>query len=165
MQFKNQDKLNYKKRIKHAFPRTKQKTKHVIIRKSYSTCHQRKGGYMNSLKMNEIDERIIFLQNLVQAKHKEVKKAPKGILNIARAGNRVQYYFKNSSKDKVRKYLKKSQSTLIKALCQKDYDERVIEAAKKELTHLKRLQNHYKKGDCEAIYEKIIFQYLILNDT
>ena len=44
---------------------------------------------------------------------------------------------------------------LIKALCQKDYDERVVEAAPKELNHLIRLQNHYKQGNCETIYQKM----------
>lgn len=111
---------------------------------------------MNNLNMSEIDERIVFLRHLVQKKRKEIKKAPIGLLNVARTGNRIQYYFKNSPKDKARKYLKKSQSSIIKALCQKDYDERVVEAAEKELNHLVRLQNHYRKGNCEAIYQKII---------
>lgn len=117
---------------------------------------QEKGGYMNNLKMSVIDERIVFLQGLVQKKKREIEKAPKGILNVARRGNRIQYYFKSSSNEKVRKYLKKSQGALIKALCQKDYDKRVVEAAERELIHLIRLQNHYKKGDCEAIYQKLI---------
>lgn len=111
---------------------------------------------MNNLKTSEIDERIVFLQGLVQKKRKEIRKAPKGLLNVARNGNRIQYYFKNSSKDKTRKYLKKTQNSLIKALCQKDYDERVVDAAEKELNHLIRLQNDYKKGTCEAVYQKLI---------
>lgn len=113
---------------------------------------------MNNLKMNEIDDRIIFLQSLIEKKRKEIKKAPKGILNVAHTGNRIQYYFKNSSKDKARKYLRKSQWMLIKALCQKDYDERVVEAAEKELNYLTKLQNHYTKGKCEAIYGKLILE-------
>ena len=117
---------------------------------------QKTGGYMNYLTNDVIAERIAFLQDLVEVKEKELQRAPKGLLNIARKGNRVQYYFKMTSKDKERKYLKKKQSSLIKALCQKDYDERVVESAKKELMILKRLQSHYNKGICESIYEKMI---------
>ena len=44
---------------------------------------------------------------------------------------------------------------MIRELCQKDYDERVLAAAEKEYTRLKMLQNIYKKGNCEEIYEKL----------
>lgn len=111
---------------------------------------------MNYLKKNDIDERIVFLQGIVQQKQKEIKKAPKGILNVVRAGNRTQYYFKNSSKDKARKYLNKHKTSLIKALCQKDYDERVVKAAEKELNYLMKLQKYYKEGKCETIYQKLM---------
>lgn len=111
---------------------------------------------MKYLKTSEIEERIAFLQGVLQKKRKEVQKAPKGILNVARKGNRIQYYFKNSSKDKKRKYLKKSQSSLIKALCQKDYDEKVLDAAEKELKHLSKIQKDYEKGICEDVYQQLI---------
>lgn len=111
---------------------------------------------MNNLKLDEIDERILFLQNLVEKKKVEVVRAPRGLINIAHSGNRVQYYFKQSSKDRVRKYLNKNQAALIKSLCQKDYDERVLDTAERELNHLKRLQNLYKKGICEDVYGKIM---------
>lgn len=138
------------------FPKSNQKLSVLKSKNHIQHVTNQKGGYMNHLKTSDIDERIAFLQELLQRKKKEIQKAPKGLLNVARKENRIQYYFKSSSKDKVRKYLKKSQNSLIKALCQKDYDERIVDAAEKELSHLIKLQNDYKRGNCEAIYQKLI---------
>ncbi len=99
-----------------------------------------------------IKERISQLENIIKEKEKSLKGAPKGILNIARAGTRVQYYYKSDSKDKKRKYIKKTDETLIKNLCQKDYDERVLELARKELFHLRNLYALSENGLCDDIY-------------
>jgi len=104
---------------------------------------------------NEINERMRTLEQIIREKRKTVAMAPKGIVNIAHTDKRVQYYYKDDSKDSKRKYLKKSDVALIRELCQKDYDERVLESAEKEYARLKTLQNIYQKGACEDIYEKL----------
>lgn len=109
---------------------------------------------MNHLQ-EEIRKRLNKLETIISNKRKEIEKAPKGIVNIARSGERLQYYFKNSTSDKKRRYIKQEELPLVKALCQKDYDERVVELAEKEYSRLKMLQSLYQKGDCEKIYEKL----------
>ena len=109
---------------------------------------------MNNLS-REIRERMHALEQIIQEKRKTVEVAPKGIINIAHSDKRVQYYYKDDSKDVKRKYLKKTEESLIRELCQKDYDERVLVSAEKEYTRLKMLQKIYQKGTCEDIYEKI----------
>ena len=111
---------------------------------------------MNQINTNDLNNRIAFLKKLLQQKEKQLQKAPQGLLNVARSGNRIQYYFKNSPKDKKRKYIKKSHQTLIRGLCQKDYDERILDTAQHELKLLTKLQTLYKKGSCESIYPNLI---------
>ena len=102
---------------------------------------------MNLLK-EDVDSRIIELRKIIQSKEKDLKKAPKGLLNVHGSDARVQYYYKETSEDSVRRYLKESEKKLVKDLCQKDYDQRVLWAAKKELTVLERLQKIYKGNVC-----------------
>lgn len=101
---------------------------------------------------NQIKERINRLKSIIKEKDTALKGAPEGIINIARAGNRIQYYYKADSKDAKRKYIRKMDETLIKNLCQKDYDEKVLELAKKELFHLENVASLSEKGLCEDAY-------------
>jgi hypothetical protein len=102
-----------------------------------------------------IAERIQFLEKIIKEKRSAVRKAPKGILNIAHSRNRVQYYYKSDSKDKKRKYIKNDQKALITALCQKDYDENVLIKAEKEYKLLNKLYEFYKENTCEDVYERL----------
>lgn len=109
---------------------------------------------MNCLK-EKIDERIVVLERILKEKSKDLDKAPEGIVNFAHSGNRVQYYYKNNSKDNKRRYIKKKDVSLVSKLCQKDYDEKVIEIAEKEYMRLKSIQNLYQNGICEDIYNHL----------
>lgn len=103
----------------------------------------------------KINERILDLKELIHVKEKDLVKAPKGVINIAQSGNRIQYYYKNSTSDKVRKYIKNKNKQLVKELCQKDYDEKVVFAAEKELKQLEEFQADYLKERCEDVYGKL----------
>ena len=61
------------------------------------------GQLINSIKM-DITEKV-------EEKRKDLDKAPEGIINFAHSGNRVQYYYKNNSKDNKRRYIKKKDVT------------------------------------------------------
>ena len=112
------------------------------------------GGKMNQLK-ELVNERMLLLESIIREKQQEIENAPKGIVNVAHSGRRVQYYYKNNSKDKKRKYLRKAEEPLIKALCQREYDEKVLEIAEKEHVRLKMLLALYEAGICEDVYEKL----------
>lgn len=109
---------------------------------------------MNHLS-EKINQRIKVLESIIKEKRIEVANAPYGCINFARSGNRLQYYYKNDSKDEKRKYLKKADEPIVKALCQKDYDKRVLERAEKEYCRLKMLQKIYQVGVFEDVYEKL----------
>ena len=109
---------------------------------------------MNHLKQL-INQRKILLEEIIKEKKEEIVAAPKGIVNVARSGQRVQYYYKSSSKDKKRKYLRKAEEPLIKAICQREYDEKVLEAAEKENIRLKMLLALYEAETCEDVYKKL----------
>ena len=109
---------------------------------------------MNDLK-ELILERSYFLETLICEKRKMIEKAPKGIINVAHSGKREQYYYKHNSKDKKRKYLRKSEAPVIEAICQREYDEQVVERAEKERARLRQLLALYEKGTCEELFEKL----------
>ena len=57
--------------------------------------------------------------------------------------------------DKTKKYLKSNEIDLAIKLCQKDYDERVVIAAKKELAILDKLSKFLNNSPCDKIYEHL----------
>ena len=122
---------------------------------------EREGRKMIYL-IDEIKKRIEELQKIVRKKEKSLSHAPEGIINIAPMGEKAQYYFKNDSSDKCRKYMRKSERSLVTAICQKEYDQRVLEAAPKELTQWERLMNNFPKQTYEEIYEKLSIHRQIL---
>ena len=65
-----------------------------------------------------------------------------GIVNVHAAEGRVQYYYKERSDATERKYLRESEKALVKDLCQKDYDQRVLLAAKKELKEFRGVKDN-----------------------
>lgn len=93
---------------------------------------------MGHLK-NEVRERTAQLKQVIQQKSEALLRAPEGRLHIARTENRVQYYCKTDTGRIRRKYIKNSDQKVIEALCQKDYDQKVLVAAKNELAHIERL--------------------------
>lgn len=103
----------------------------------------------------KINERIVLLERIIKDKRRDLAKAPNGHLNIARSEKRIQYYYKDASEDKKKTYIKKENEALVKALCQKDYDEKVLDAAEKEYKFLNSLCKLYAKGCCEGVYEKL----------
>lgn len=102
-----------------------------------------------------VNERMAILQQLIQEKRIALKNAPEGLINIAHTKKRLQYYFKQNSKEKKRKYIKKQNYQLVQVLCQKDYDEKVIEVAERELEFLEQLQKNYPQRTYETIYKDL----------
>lgn len=47
-----------------------------------------------------------------------------------------------------------SEKEIVERLCQKDYDQKVLLAAQKELKQLEKLYYNYTEKTCEAIYQK-----------
>ena len=103
----------------------------------------------------EIKKRMLELKQIIQTKEKVLLHAPEGIINIAAMGDKAQYYFKKDSSDKCRRYMRKSERPLIAAICQKEYDQKVLAAAQKELEQWERLTKNFPKQIYEEIYTKL----------
>lgn len=65
----------------------------------------------------KIQERMEYLEDLIDRKEKELEKMPQDVVNICRHGNRVQYYKKNV----VTKYLKVMQDEYPETTCEDVY--------------------------------------------
>lgn len=86
--------------------------------------------------LEKLDERIATLKTIVTTKEKELLSAPEGVLHVSKTENRIQYYLKQETLEKKKRYLKNSEELVVKKLCQKDYDQKVLQAAQKELCQL-----------------------------
>lgn len=105
--------------------------------------------------IEKVSQRMMELKEIIQIKEKELENAPEGLVNVAKIGNRVQFYFKRSPDDSAKKYLKNKDKPFVKQLCQKDYDQKVLSVASKELKELERLIRNYPKESYEEIFDKI----------
>lgn len=103
--------------------------------------------------LEAINQRIVDLKQIMKEKEAALLDAPDGTISIHQKGNRIQYYHKDASSNLHRTYLKNSEKKLAEALCQKDYNQKVLKAAEKELKQLERLKSNYPKETVEDIYE------------
>lgn len=97
-----------------------------------------------------------YLEQVIREKEMELADVPAGTLHIGIADGRVQYYLYENGR---RSYIREQETELIKELCQKDYDQKVLRSAQKELGQLKKLQRIYEsttqETNCEKLYEKM----------
>ena len=77
------------------------------------------------INIKEINERLEYLKIIKVKAEKSLSGAPEGKLVLARSANTIQYQQKQ--KDGTRVYIKKSNAALIKALAQKEYDQKDFE--------------------------------------
>lgn len=112
------------------------------------------GGSMQNF-IDNINQRNAALRRIIQEKEDALSKSPEGVLNITKSGNRVQYYFKEDASAVKKKYLKKSEWNLVEALCQKEYDQKVLLAAQKEQKQLDKLIKHYPERTYEHVYDEL----------
>lgn len=107
--------------------------------------------YMSNILI-EIQQRMEQLKQVINEKSEAISKAPKGVLNLAKTESRVRYYYKENPSQTERTYLKKENQHMIELLCQKDYDQKVLHTAQKELYLLEQLKEKYPMEICEDIY-------------
>ena len=113
----------------------------------------------NILREN-LAKRIGELECLLSEKSKALKTAPEGTLRIAKSNGTVQYYHRESTKDKTGKYILAKNRQLAKNLAQKEYDQSVVACVHSELALLKHTLKSYdkmysKKHLAEAIFGKL----------
>ena len=100
---------------------------------------------------SEIVARKEYLMGIINEKQKSLSGAPDGNIRVTSAKGYPRYYHIVKKGDTKGKYIRSSDIDLAKSLAQKDYDMRVLKAAKKELHHLNSILSA-QKNSVETIY-------------
>ena len=99
------------------------------------------------------------LSKVIADANLSLQDAPEGSLQVRRTSQRTQAYqnlgvnAKNGKRDL--RYLKKEDAALIRELAQKDYDQRVIKAAKEELKFIAQTMENYPRKTAESVFEEL----------
>lgn len=80
-----------------------------------------------------------YLEEVLTQKNKALKSAPEGKLHVIRHGKHAQFYLRDSSNNKMGKYIKKAESSLIKKYAQKKYDQKAVKIITGQLKQLRAL--------------------------
>ena len=115
------------------------------------------------LSLANLKSRASDLEELISVKEKRIANTPDGKIRVSTRKGHGQYYYIEEDKKTRGKYIRQNDLDLARSLIQKDYDKRVIEAARDELKTLNVLVKKYEKGTCEDIYGKLslVRQHLI----
>lgn len=110
-----------------------------------------------------VDARIHFLRQLIERKEKALEGMPDGKLKGISHGSGYQYYIRKNDADRSGTYIRRKDLKLAKKLGQKEYDVKVLNAARKELQYLERMKKGCAGRTAEEIYGAmpLSFQELI----
>ena len=103
----------------------------------------------------ELNARRKDLEKMIGKASRELKKAPDGTLRISHTKSQIQYYHRELPSDRNGKYISKKDTRLIRALAQKDYDEKVIALARQEQRAIDAYQKYCPKMKAEELYENL----------
>ncbi|MCI1305068.1 MAG: hypothetical protein LKG40_02440 [Lachnospiraceae bacterium] len=104
------------------------------------------------------EKRIREIQAMKRSVLKSLESAPEGSLRCEMARGKYPQYYMTGREQKVTKrgrYLRKEELELARALAQKEYDLRMLEALKKQDKFLKRSVRLDETEDLKKIYEKL----------
>lgn len=102
-----------------------------------------------------LKEREKDLLKIKKGKEKALEKAPEGCLRICKHGRSYQYYHRKIPADFSGVYIKAKDKKLAQRLAQKDYDEKVLRSADKEINAIRRFLATIPDISIEDIYESI----------
>lgn len=103
----------------------------------------------------QITERMSYLANIISSTEKSLQNAPTGKLRSSLCGRHIRYYRCEEPDSHNGRYLNKSESAVIYALAQKEYDEKVLSSAKTEYMQLETLKTFYKNSSVESVLGNI----------
>lgn len=105
---------------------------------------------MHNSILNSINDRITLLNSIIAKLTERIESAPDGKLRVVQRENSVEYYQRLSPSEKNGKYVSKTDSELIAALAQKEYDRRALACAERELKICNRMVKFYQDGTYET---------------
>ena len=102
-----------------------------------------------------LETREKYLLQIKKDKERALLNIPEGALRICSHGDRTQYYQRNDPKDFNGTYIREKDIHIAQELAQKDYDQKVLRAAERELNAIKKYLSNYPKINAEQIYESM----------
>ena len=102
----------------------------------------------------ELQQRKINLEAIIRNKESELKSAPSEHLRICDRKTFVEYYVRRNPQEKNGKYISKEKMDYVKSLAQKDYNQKVLNMAKRELSKNSDYINFLKDNQLTKIYDR-----------
>lgn len=136
------------------------------------------------MKLEELPPQNLFdnlnnrrnqLEQIIQLKTSALENTPAGKLYVSKSNNTIQFYLAHKAtqapaaaatltptsaprKKRNYHYVKRGEENLIRALCQKEYDQNILEKSQKELAAINTLQQLYQAKEtmpeCKMKYVK-----------
>ena len=102
-----------------------------------------------------LNKRSAYLKQLIASKEAALQKAPEGSLRYTHNNQQICFYRRTPAEKGNGTYIRKENKALAAALAQKDYDIKIIKAAKAELKQISNLLSYAKSKKSEDIYESL----------
>ena len=99
--------------------------------------------------------RVVELKKAIKVAERNIKNYPEGSLRISQSGKQVRYYHVLPGEDSSGTYIKRDRQDIINQLTQKDYTERFVLSAKKELSRLEKCISLLDGVDADLTYQML----------
>lgn len=117
--------------------------------------------------LKNLKERAATLKKAISKAKQDSRKFPKGNLRISHGNDYLRYYHVTRAGDTNGKYIKKENKDLAEKLAMKDYGEKFLKVATKELTQLEHTIKLLSKSNADLVFrnlsihrQKLVMPYL-----
>ncbi len=93
-----------------------------------------------------------YLEKVLTQKNRALENAPEGKLHVIKHGKRAQFYLRTTTGEKMGKYIRKSETALIRDYAQKKYDQRAAAIISGQLWHIQRLIRTLRKQSLSDLF-------------
>lgn len=107
------------------------------------------------LSANNMRHRKEYLEKLIDLKIAQISGAPSGSIRVSESNGSYQYYYRAPGTEAKATYVKSNERQFAASIVQREYDEKVLIAAKSEAYHLNGILSRYEHGTAEDIYDKL----------
>ena len=104
------------------------------------------------LIVEELQQEEKKLNSIIRKAQKRLQKAPEGSVRIVKHGKGYQFYLRKKPTDTSGKYMPASERKKAIALVQKKYDQRIVQAAEKQVRVIQRFLQGYEPDALKSAY-------------
>lgn len=105
--------------------------------------------------INELRKRADLLEKGIVFANKQIDRAPEGGLKITTKGNSMQCYHRTDLSSTGGAYISKKNIKIAYELAQKDYNQRYVKEAQKELSLIRKYLSKIEPDNIESIYTSL----------